>query len=97
MGKRSRKVGLPLFDVRARRDHPLSSHAECQRQNDELTRAMEYALLWVRQYPGRTAKELEQLAGCEPGRIWKVIAQLERRHLVCRQREGAKPMRIYPL
>jgi DNA-binding MarR family transcriptional regulator len=94
---KQKQNNLPLFDVRARRTHPASSHAECQRQTEELTASMQFALQWIRQYPGHTAKELERLAGCEPGQIWKVAAQLERRHLVVRRSEGSNPLKIYPV
>jgi hypothetical protein len=88
---------LPLFEIRARRQHPLSSHAECQRQNQELSDTMKFALHWIRQYPGKTARELECLAGCEPGKIWKVAAQMERRHYITRRSEGSKPFKLYPV
>lgn len=88
---------MPLFDIVARRGHPASSHAECRRQNENLTPSMQYALQWIRRYPGQSAKELERLAGCEAGRIWKVIAQLERRGWVTRRSEGSHPLKIYPV
>lgn len=88
---------FPLFEIRARREHPASSHAECRRLNDKLTPSMEYALIYIRQYPGRSARDLELLAGCPPGKIWKVLAQLERRGQIKRIREGTKPMKIYPV
>jgi DNA-binding MarR family transcriptional regulator len=86
----------PLFSIRARRTHPPSSHADCQRQNRQLSDSMIYALQWIHRYPGRTAKELESLAECTPGQIWKVVAQLERRGYIYRRRDGSKPMKIYP-
>jgi DNA-binding MarR family transcriptional regulator len=87
---------MPLFDIRSRRGHPASSQADCQRQNERLTASMQYALDWIRRYPGRTAKELEKIAHCEAGRIWKVVAQLERRKLIIRKSQGSAPLRIYP-
>lgn len=97
MMKAARKSELPLFEIRARKNHPASSHIECHRQNNELSQSMQYALRWIRKYPGHSAKELERIAGCEAGAIWKVAAQLERRGLVVRKSEGGRSMKIYPV
>ncbi|MGD9162836.1 MAG: MarR family winged helix-turn-helix transcriptional regulator [Desulfobacteraceae bacterium] len=85
-----------LFSIQARQTHPKSSHAECRRQNKNLTPSMKFALKWIKAYPGQTANMLECIVGCPPGRIWKVLAQMERRGLIKRVRNGSKPMRIYP-
>lgn len=96
MNPKNKQFDMPLFDIRPRKNHPVSSKAECQRQNDELSESMRYALRLIWAYPGHSARELEKLAHCEPGRIWKVAAQLERRGLIERRREGSHPLKLYP-
>jgi uncharacterized membrane protein len=92
----SKPNDMPLFEIRARRDHPATSHAECLRQNKNLSAAMKYALRCVRQAPGLSARELEKRFECEAGTVWKVAAQLERRGLITRRCENSRTLKLYP-
>lgn len=87
---------MPLFDIRARSGSPESSQVKCQQQNETLAESMQFAMRWIRRYPGRSARELEKIAGCDPGMIWKVAAQLERRGYVTRKKQGSRSLKIYP-
>ena len=63
----------------ARRTDPVQCHAAADRMNegDRLTKAQEYALACIREYPGHTAQELEIIVKCpKPGRIWKRCGEL---------------------
>jgi Fic family protein len=96
--RRARNTPGPLFEIRARTEDPITSHTECERQNNELTASMIYALNVIANFPGLTAKEMEKKVNCEAGTIWKVVAQLERRGFVYRKKlPQKKGLSIFPL
>ena len=53
---------MPLFDERARKSHPDTSHkhAEALSGSEKLCRMMKFTLMMVFNYPGRTATQLKQ-------------------------------------
>ena len=61
---------LPLFPIAgpmAGRTDPPTSHAAAARMRKHISKAQEVALAFVRRNPGRTAKELGQIAAAAYG------------------------------
>lgn len=88
---------LPLFEQRARRDHPDTSHAWARRATRKLAAQMTEALGYIEKHPGHAARPLEVLVGCKMGTVWKVAKKLETAGLITRSkgpRDSA--YRLYP-
>lgn len=82
-----------LFDApRARRTDPLSSHAAADKAERDGTigRQAREALRLVREFPGRTSKELSRLSGMDRYALARRLPELERHGYVKRTEEGAK-------
>ena len=74
------------FSAAARRNDPITSHraADTMNQGDTLPNHERFALGLIRRHPGRTALELEAIAQCKPGKVWKRISGLVKKGKITR-------------
>ena len=83
---RDQLTPTPSFPRLARRTDPETSHRAAleMETSGQLKSDMMTALEAVREFPHRTATELEALIGCRDGKVRKRLAQLRRLGLIIR-------------
>jgi hypothetical protein len=81
----------------ARRQDPIQCHIAAEKATATLTKAQAEALEWIRKHPGHTSFELEQIAQCRPGRIWKRCGELAKQGRIVRTyRQDRNGWLLYP-
>ena len=95
--ERKKQEALPLFEQRARHDHPDTSHAWARRANKKLSKQITEALGYIENHPGYAARPLEVMVGCKMGTVWKVAKIMEDKKLITRSKSPKDPAyRLYP-
>lgn len=77
---------LPLLDIRSRNTDPVSSHRDEERmkRSGAIVGQCLVALEMVKQYPGRTSKELGKIGPLDRYQVARRLADLRDRDLVYR-------------
>lgn len=84
----------------ARNSDPITSHRAADRMNEgnRLSNDERFALLAIRNYPGRTANELEALMNDKKGKIHRRIKGLVNKSKVKRvYKENCREALLYPV
>ena len=88
----------PLFEQRAKRNDPQTSHDWAKDANKKLTKSMVTAMEYIQAYRGHSAVQIEGHFSLVGGTVWKNAVQLERRGKIIRVRlpkPADRALRIY--